>query len=69
MSTARSSAVVVRRLTSCWYAARDQVFAGGEVAVERALTAPYTPRYDWQGVSDEATMEAIRARVPRMALT
>jgi len=35
----------------------------------RALTAPYTPRYDWQGVSDEATMTAIRARVPGMALT
>lgn len=35
----------------------------------RALTAPYTPRYDWQGVSDEATMDAIRARVPGMALT
>ncbi|MCP2247398.1 aldo/keto reductase [Lentzea aerocolonigenes] len=34
----------------------------------RALTAPYTPRYDWQGVSDEATMNAIRARVPGMAL-
>jgi aryl-alcohol dehydrogenase-like predicted oxidoreductase len=34
----------------------------------RALTAPYTPRYDWQGVSDEATMAAIRARVPGMAL-
>ncbi|WP_410606289.1 aldo/keto reductase [Amycolatopsis sp. lyj-109] len=35
----------------------------------RTLTAPYTPRYDWQGVSDEATMTAIRARVPGMALT
>ena len=34
----------------------------------RALTTPYTPRYDWQGVSDEATMDAIRARVPGMAL-
>ncbi|MFC3897829.1 aldo/keto reductase [Lentzea rhizosphaerae] len=34
----------------------------------RALTTPYTPRYDWQGVSDEATMNAIRARVPGMAL-
>jgi aryl-alcohol dehydrogenase-like predicted oxidoreductase len=34
-----------------------------------ALTAPYTPRYDWQGVSDEAAMTAIRARVPGMALT
>ena len=35
----------------------------------RALSAPYTPRYDWQGVSDEATMDAIRARVPGMALS
>ncbi|GAA4176672.1 aldo/keto reductase [Gryllotalpicola koreensis] len=34
----------------------------------RALEAPYTPRYDWQGVSDEAEMEAIRRRVPGMAL-
>jgi len=33
-----------------------------------ALIAPYTPRYDFQGVSDEATMNAIRARVPGMAL-
>jgi aryl-alcohol dehydrogenase-like predicted oxidoreductase len=35
----------------------------------RALAAPYTPRYDWQGVSDEAELDAIRARVPGMALT
>jgi aryl-alcohol dehydrogenase-like predicted oxidoreductase len=34
----------------------------------RALQAPYTPRYDWQGISDEAEMEAIRRRVPGMAL-
>ncbi|MGW6936788.1 aldo/keto reductase [Lentzea sp. NPDC054927] len=34
----------------------------------RALASPYTPRHDWQGVSDEATMNAIRARVPGMAL-
>ena len=34
-----------------------------------SLIAPYTPRYDFQGVSDEATMAAIRARVPGMALT
>lgn len=33
-----------------------------------ALEAPYTPRYDWQGISDEAEMEAIRQRVPGMAL-
>jgi aryl-alcohol dehydrogenase-like predicted oxidoreductase len=35
----------------------------------RALIAPYTPRYDWQGVSDEAELDAIRARIPGMALT
>jgi aryl-alcohol dehydrogenase-like predicted oxidoreductase len=34
----------------------------------RALEGPYTPRHDWQGVSDEAAMEAIRRRVPGMAL-
>ncbi|WP_234545244.1 aldo/keto reductase [Streptomyces shenzhenensis] len=35
----------------------------------RSLEDPYTPRYDWQGVSDEAEMEAIRRRVPGMALS
>ncbi|WP_372660626.1 aldo/keto reductase [Amycolatopsis kentuckyensis] len=34
----------------------------------RLLEAPYTPRYDWQGVSDEAELDAIRARIPGMAL-
>jgi aryl-alcohol dehydrogenase-like predicted oxidoreductase len=34
----------------------------------RSLEAPYTPRYDWQGVSDEAGLDAIRARIPGMAL-
>jgi 1-deoxyxylulose-5-phosphate synthase len=34
----------------------------------RMLEAPYTPRYDWQGVSDEAELDAIRARIPGMAL-
>jgi aryl-alcohol dehydrogenase-like predicted oxidoreductase len=34
----------------------------------RALTAPYTPRNDWQGVSDEATMDKIRASIPGMSL-
>jgi aryl-alcohol dehydrogenase-like predicted oxidoreductase len=33
-----------------------------------SLVAPYTPRYDWQGVSDEAELEAIRKRIPGMAL-
>lgn len=33
-----------------------------------ALEAPYTPRYDWQGISNEAELEAIRRRIPGMAL-
>jgi aryl-alcohol dehydrogenase-like predicted oxidoreductase len=32
----------------------------------RALEAPYTPRHDFQGVSDEAELDAIRARIPGM---
>lgn len=35
----------------------------------RTLEAPYTPRYDFQGISDEAELEAIRARIPGMALS
>ncbi|MGW3285211.1 aldo/keto reductase [Streptomyces sp. NPDC001002] len=35
----------------------------------RELEAPYTPRYDWQGVSDEAELDAIRARIPGMSLS
>jgi aryl-alcohol dehydrogenase-like predicted oxidoreductase len=35
----------------------------------RALEAPYTPRYDWQGISDEAELDAIRKRIPGMALS
>ncbi|EHI98998.1 Aryl-alcohol dehydrogenase (NADP(+)) [Clostridium sp. DL-VIII] len=34
----------------------------------RALEGPYTPRYDWQGISDEAELDAIRKRVPGMEL-
>lgn len=34
----------------------------------RAVEAPYTPRYDWQGISGELEMDAIRARIPGMAL-
>jgi len=47
-------------------ASLDVELADDEV---RALEAPYTPRYDWQGISDEAEMEAIRKRVPGMALS
>jgi 1-deoxyxylulose-5-phosphate synthase len=31
-----------------------------------ALEQPYTPRHDWQGISDERELDAIRARVPQM---
>lgn len=31
----------------------------------RALEAPYTPRYDFQGVSDDADLQAIMARLPQ----
>ena len=34
----------------------------------QALQPPYTPRYDWQGVSDEAEMDIIRKRIPGMEL-
>jgi aryl-alcohol dehydrogenase-like predicted oxidoreductase len=47
-------------------ASLDVVLIDDEV---RALQAPYTPRYDFQGVSDEAELDAIRARIPGMALT
>jgi len=35
----------------------------------RRLQAPYTPRRDWQGISDEAELDAIRARIPGMRTT
>lgn len=31
----------------------------------RALQAPYTPRYDFQGVSDDADLQAVMARLPQ----
>jgi 1-deoxyxylulose-5-phosphate synthase len=33
-----------------------------------ALTAPYTPRYDFQGISDDAELDRIRARIPAMTV-
>lgn len=46
-------------------ASLDVVLTDDEVA---SLVDPYTPRHDWQGVSDERELDAIRARVPGMAL-
>ncbi|MBZ5736617.1 aldo/keto reductase [Nocardioides mangrovi] len=34
----------------------------------RALESPYTPRHDWQGISDERELDAIRARIPQMTV-
>ncbi len=31
----------------------------------RALEAPYTPRHDFQGISDDAKLQAIMARLPQ----
>jgi aryl-alcohol dehydrogenase-like predicted oxidoreductase len=51
----------------------DEAVASLDVEVTdddiRALEGPYTPRHDWQGVSDEAELEAIRRRIPGMALS
>src|SRR5690349_14277941 len=30
------------------------------------LERPYTPRYDFQGISDDAQLQAIRAKIPQM---
>ncbi|GHO98603.1 hypothetical protein KSF_086510 [Reticulibacter mediterranei] len=31
----------------------------------RQLEAPYTPRYDFQGISDDAQLQAIMAKIPQ----
>ena len=33
-----------------------------------ALTTPYTPRYDFQGVSDDTELDRIRAQIPAMTV-
>ena len=33
----------------------------------RALEAPYTPRHDFQGISDDAELQAIMDRLPQFA--
>ncbi len=33
-----------------------------------ALTTPYTPRYDFQGVSGDAELDRIRAQIPAMTV-
>jgi aryl-alcohol dehydrogenase-like predicted oxidoreductase len=33
----------------------------------RALEAPYTPRHDFQGISDDADLQAVMARLPQFS--
>ena len=51
----------------------DEAVASLDIALTddelRSLQSPYTPRNDFQGVSDDADLDAIRARIPGMALT
>jgi hypothetical protein len=44
-------------------ASLDLELAGDELA---GLERPYTPRYDFQGVSDEAELARIRTQIPGM---
>lgn len=50
----------------------DDAVASLEINLTRdeidELQRPYTPRYDFQGVSDEAGMQSLRDRIPGMAL-
>ena len=36
--------------------------------IARARTAPYTPRYDFQGISDDAELQAVMARLPQFTV-
>lgn len=50
----------------------DDAIASLDVELARdeidALQRPYTPRYDFQGLSDEAEAQKLRERIPGMAL-
>jgi aryl-alcohol dehydrogenase-like predicted oxidoreductase len=45
-------------------ASLDITLSGEEI---RALEVPYTPRYDFQGISDHAELQAIMVRLPQFA--
>ena len=36
------------------------------IVIQR-LEAPYTPRYDFQGISDDSVLREVIARVPQMS--
>ncbi|OBA57423.1 hypothetical protein A5647_23205 [Mycobacterium sp. 1100029.7] len=48
----------------------DEAIASLDVALTDAevqtLEAPYTPRYDFQGISDDAQLQAVIARIPQL---
>jgi hypothetical protein len=47
----------------------DDAVASLDIALRQEeiqqLEAPYTPRYDFQGISDDKELQAIMARVPQ----
>jgi len=51
----------------------NDILASLEITLTRdeitSLESPYTPRYDFQGISDEAEMQKIRERAPGYAKT
>jgi 1-deoxyxylulose-5-phosphate synthase len=49
----------------------DEAIASVDVdltaAEMRMLEAPYTPRYDFQGISDDALLQAVAAQIPQLS--
>jgi aryl-alcohol dehydrogenase-like predicted oxidoreductase len=67
----RSKSVVTAPLVGASSVAQiDDAVASLDITLSeqeiRALEAPYTPRHDFQGVSDEKELQAIRDRLPQM---
>ena len=67
----RSKPVVTAPLVGASSVAQiDDAVASLEIELSdeeiRTLETPYTPRYDFQGISDEKELQAIRDRVPQM---
>jgi aryl-alcohol dehydrogenase-like predicted oxidoreductase len=68
----RSKPVVTAPLVGASSAAQiDDAVASLDIALSDeeifALEAPYTPRYDFQGISDDAELQAIMDRLPQFA--
>ena len=68
----RSKPVVAAPLVGASKASQiDDAVASLDVTLSedeiRALEAPYTPRYDFQGISNDAELQQIMSRIPQMA--